>query len=63
MNRINQMIDRYAVAAAVSMLNADHCARDGFTEEARGYMDNALEARHELTQWIKISQAIRGWKL
>ena len=63
MNRLNQMIDKYATIAAGSMISANLCARDGFTEEARSYMDDTIAARHNLEMWIKISQAVRGWQL
>ena len=63
MNRINQMIDLYATDAAVALIRANECERDGSLEEGRGYADDMIVARHELTMWIKISQAIRGWQL
>ena len=61
MNRINQMIDMYAMIAA----DCSHCAlllgRDGFFEESAGMTLRMLEAREQLKMWMKISQAIRGW--
>ena len=63
MNRINKMIDKYATVETVSLIRANECGRDGFFEEGRGYAYDMVAARHELTQWIKISQAVRGWQL
>ena len=63
MNRINQMIDRYATVAAVSLIRANECGRDGFIEEAADFTDKMQDARGQLKTWIKISQAIRGWQL
>ena len=63
MNRINQMIDMYATAAAVAFFKAASCERDVFIEEAADFTDKMLNARGQLKTWIKISQAIRGWKL
>lgn len=63
MNRINQMIDMYATIAAVSFYKAVSCGRDGFIEEATDFTNKMLGAREQLKMWIKISQAIRGWKL
>ena len=63
MNRINQMIDMYATVASLTFLNAVWCGRDGFIEEAVDFTDKMLDARGQLNTWIKISQAIRGWKL
>ena len=63
MNRINQMIDKYATDSTVALIRANECGRDGFFEESRGYAHDMIVARYHLTMWIKISQAIRGWKL
>ena len=63
MNRINQMIDMYATIAAVSFYKAVSCVRCGFIEEAADFTNKMLDARGQLKTWIKISQAIRGWKL
>ena len=63
MNRINQMIDMYATIASLAFYNAVSCGRDGFFEEAAGFTNKMLDARGQLETWIKISQAIRGWKL
>ena len=63
MNRINQMIDMYATIAAVAFFKAVSCGRDGFIEEATDFRNKMLDARGQLKIWIKISQAIRGWKL
>ena len=63
MNRINQMIDMYATIAAIAFTNAVLCGRDGFIEEATDFTDKMLDARGQLKTWMKISQAIRGWKL
>ena len=63
MNRINQMIDMYATIAAVAFFKAVSCGRDGFIEEAADLTDKMLDARGQLKTWMKISQAIRGWKL
>lgn len=63
MNRINQMIDMYATIAAVAFFKAVSCGRDGSIEEATDFTHKMLDARGQLKTWIKISQAIRGWKL
>ena len=63
MNRINQMIDMYATIAAMCFHHAVLLGRDGFFEEAADFTDKMLEARGQLKTWIKISRAIRGWKL
>ena len=63
MNRINMIIDFYATVAAVTFFNAVLCERDGSIEEAADFTDKMLDARRQLKTWIKISQAIRGWKL
>ena len=63
MNRINQMIDMYATIAALAFFNAVSCVRDGFIEQSTAFTNQMLDARGQLTTWIKISQAIRGWKL
>ena len=63
MNRINTIIDMYATIAAVAFYKAVSCERDGFIEEASDFTDKMLDAREQLKMWMKISQAIRGWKL
>ena len=63
MNRINQMIDMYATIAADCFHHALLLGHDGFIEEATDFTDKMLDARGQLKTWIKISQAIRGWKL
>ena len=63
MNRINTIIDFYATAAAIAFTNAVLCGRDGFIEESADFTDKMWDARGQLKTWIKISQAIRGWKL
>ena len=63
MNRINQMIDMHATIAAVAFYKAVSCGRDGFIEEAADFTNKMLDAREQLKMWMKISQAIRGWKL
>ena len=63
MNRINRIIDMHATIAAVAFFKAVTCGRDGFIEEAADFTNKMLDARGQLKTWIKISQAIRGWKL
>lgn len=63
MNRINQMIDMYATIAADSFHLALLLGRDGFIEESTDFTNKMLYARRQLKTWMKISQAIRGWKL
>ena len=63
MNRINTIIDMYATIAAMCFHHAVLLGRDGFIEEASDFTDKMLDARGQLKTWIKISQAIRGWKL
>ena len=63
MNRINQMTDMYATIAADCFHRAILLGRDGFIEEAADFTDKMLDARRQLKTWMKISQAIRGWKL
>ena len=63
MNRINAIIDFYATTAAVAFFKAIECGRDGFSDEAADFTDKMLHARWQLKMWVKISQAIRGWKL
>ena len=62
MNRINQMIDMHATIA-VAFYKEVSCGRDGFIEEAADFTNKMLNARGQLKMWMKISQAIRGWKL
>ena len=60
MNRINQMIDSNASAAAVSML----MMKMSVTPKNINRYARQLEGfKHDLEMWIKISQAIRGWQL
>ena len=63
MNRINTIIDNHATIAAMCFHHAVLLGRDGFFEESAGMTHRMLEARGQLKTWIKISQAIRGWKL
>ena len=63
MNRINTIIDNHATIAAMCFHHVVLLGRDGFIEEAADFTDKMLEARGQLKTWIKISQAIRGWKL
>ena len=63
MNRINTIIDNHATIAAMCLYQAGSLGRDGFFEEATGMTHRMLEAREQLKMWLKISQAIRGWKL
>ena len=63
MNRINRIIDMYATIAAVAFYKAVSCGRDGFIEEATDLTNKMLDAREQLKMWMKISRAIRGWKL
>ena len=60
MNRINQMIDSNASAAAVSMImmKMSVTPRNG-----NKYARQLENFKHDLDMWIRISQAIRGWKL
>ena len=58
MNRINTIIDMYSTA----LDNSIWTGRNGFGYEA-AISDVAMEIRAQLKMWIKISQAIRGWKL
>lgn len=63
MNRINTIIDNHATIAAMCFHHALLLGRDGFLEESAGMTRRMLEAREQLKMWMKISQAIRGWKL
>ena len=63
MNRINTIIDNHATIAAMCLDQAVLLGRGGFFEESAGMTHRMLEARRELETWLKISQAIRGWKL
>lgn len=63
MNRINAIIDFYATVAAVAFSKAASCGRDGFSDEAADFTDKMLHARWQLKMWLKISQAIRGWRV
>lgn len=63
MNRINTIIDNHATIAAMCFHHAVLLGRDGFFEESTGMTHRMLEAREQLKIWLKISQAIRGWKL
>ena len=60
MNRINQMINSNASAAAVSMI----MMKMSVTPKNINRYARQLEGfKHDLEMWIKISQAIRGWQL
>lgn len=60
MNRINQMIDSNASAAAVSML----MMKMSVTPKNVNRYARQLEGfKHDLDMWIRISQAVRGWQL
>lgn len=60
MNRINQMIDSNASAAAVSLI----MMKMSVTPKNINRYARQLEGfKHDLEMWIKISQAIRGWQL
>lgn len=60
MNRINQMIDSNASAAAVSMI----MMKMSVTPKNVNRYARQLEGfKHDLEMWMKISQAIRGWQL
>ena len=63
MNRINAIIDNHATMEVICSHRALLLGRDGFFEEAAGMTHRMLEAREQLKMWMKISQAIRGWKL
>ena len=63
MNRINTIIDNHATIAADCFHRAILLGRDGFFEESADMTHRMLKARSELKMWLKISQAIRGWKL
>ena len=63
MNRINTAIDYYATMEVICSHRALLLGRDGFFEESAGMTHKMLEAREQLKMWMKISQAIRGWKL
>ena len=63
MNRINTMIDRYGSRAAMCALHVRLFTYKGFIEQADDMTDRMIEARRQLQMWVKISQAIRGWKL
>lgn len=63
MNRINTIIDNHATIAAMCFHRAVLLGRDGFFEESADMTRRMLEAREQLKMWMKISQAIRGWKL
>ena len=58
MNRINTIIDMYSTA----LYNSIWAGRNGSGYEA-AVSDVSMEIRAQLKMWIKISQAIRGWKL
>ena len=63
MNRINQMIDKYATVAAVCFYHSGVFARGGYIDQAAKMTHRMLEAREQLKMWMKISQAVRGWQL
>lgn len=60
MNRINQMIDSNASAAAVSMIMMKMTVTP---KNIKRYARQLEGFKHDLEMWIKISQAVRGWKL
>ena len=60
MNRINQMIDSNASAAAVSMIMMKMSVTP---KNINRYARQLVGFKHDLEMWIKISQAIRGWQL
>lgn len=63
MNRINTIIDNHATTAAMCFYHAGVFARGGYIDQAAKMTQRMLEAREQLKMWMKISQAIRGWKL
>lgn len=63
MNRINTIIDNHATIAAMCLYHAIVFARDGYIDQAAEMTDRMLAARRQLKMRLKISQAIRGWKL
>ena len=63
MNRINQMIDKYATKYAMCYYHSGVFARGGYIDQAAEMIDRMMEARRQLKMWVKISQAIRGWQL
>ena len=63
MNRINTIIDNHATIETMCFNNAVLLGRGGFFEESADMTHRMLEARSQLEMWMKISQAIRGWKL
>ena len=63
MNRINTIIDNHATIAADCFHRALLLGHDGYIEQAAEMTDRMMEARGQLKMWLKISQAIRGWRL
>ena len=63
MNRINTIIDNHATIADMRFYHAGVFTRGGYIEQAAKMSHRMLEAREQLKMWMKISQAIRGWKL
>ena len=63
MNRINTIIDNHATIAAMCLYHSGVFARGGYFDQAAEMTDRMMETRGQLKMWIKISQAIRGWKL
>ena len=63
MNRINTIIDNHATIAAMRFYHAEMFARGGYIDQAAEMTDRMMETRSQLKMWLKISQAIRGWKL
>ena len=60
MNRINQMIDSNALAAAHSMIMMKMSVTP---KNINRYAKQLENFKHDHEIWIKISQAIRRWKL
>ena len=63
MNRINTIIDNHATISAMCFYHSGVFARGGYIDQAAEMTDRMLEARRQMKMWLKISQAIRGWKL
>ena len=63
MNRINTMIWRYGSKSAMCSLHVRMFRYGGFDKQADNMTDRMNEALRQLKMWVKISQAIRGWKL
>ena len=63
MNRINTIINKHATKSAMCFYHAGVFARGGYIEQAAEMTDRMKEADEQLLMWVRISQAIRGWKL